>query len=292
MRRSGLGLQVNQNMATREEWIGPVGQEWARRGAALERLLGPAGAAGLEALSAGPGERIVDLGCGGGTSTLALADAVGPRGRVTGIDVSPDLLALARERLADRANVELVEADAQRHEFAERHDALFSRFGAMFFDDPPAALENLRRALQPGARAVFVAWREVGRNQWASVPMTYAQEGLGAAISTAGPGPFAWADPAVFEPLLEGAGFREVRTTGHEFMAEIADGDDPDPVERAVLFMTRVGPLARRLREAPESARHEALEFLRARLRRHAARHVSDGAVRLLASAWIIETRA
>ncbi len=279
-------------MATREEWIGPVGQEWARRGAALERLLGPAGAAGLAALGAVQGERVLDLGCGGGSTTLALADAVGPEGRVTGIDVSPDLVALARDRLGGRANVELVEADAQRHSFAERHDALFSRFGAMFFDDPPAAFENLRRALQPGARAVFVAWREVSRNQWAAVPMTYAQEGLGAAVSTGGPGPFAWADPVTFRPLLEGAGFRDVRASDHEFMAEIADGDDPDPVERAVQFMTRIGPLARRLREAPESARHEATEFLRKRLRRHAARHVDDGAVRLLASAWIVEARA
>ncbi len=279
-------------MATREEWIGRVGQEWARRGAALEGLLGPAGAAGLAALGARPGERVLDLGCGAGGSTLALAEAVGPEGRVTGIDVSPDLVALARERLAGHAHVELIEGDAQRHAFAARHDALFSRFGAMFFEDPPAAFENLRGALQPGARAVFVAWREVARNQWAAVPMTYAQEGLGAAISTGGPGPFAWADPAVFRPLLEGAGFRDVRCSTHEFMAEIADGDDPDPVERAVQFMTHVGPLARRLREAPESARREAMEFLRKRLRRHAARHVDDGAVRLLASAWIIEARA
>jgi SAM-dependent methyltransferase len=276
-------------MATREEWIGPVGEEWARRGAALERLLGPAGAAGLRALAPGAGERILDLGCGGGASTAALADAVGPEGRVTGIDVSPDLLAVARARLAGRGNVELIEADAGRHPFApSAEDALFSRFGAMFFDDPPAAFANLRRALKPDARAVFVAWREPARNQWAAVPMTFVQEGLGGAVATGGPGPFAWADPAVYRPLLQGAGFREVRETTHEFMAEIADGDDPDPVARAAAFMTRVGPLARRLREAPESTRREAVAFLGHRLRRH----VKGGAVRLLASAWIIEARA
>ena len=276
-------------MATREEWIGPVGQEWARRGAALERLLGPAGAAGLAALAPRRGERILDLGCGGGATAEALADAVGPEGRVTGIDVSPDLIAVARSRLAGRGNVELVEADAGCHTFAPAgHDALFSRFGAMFFDDPPAALANVHLALKPGARAVFVAWREATRNQWAAVPMTFVQEGLGGAPATGGPGPFAWAEPAVYRPLLQGAGFCDVRETGHEFMAEIADGDDPDPVGRAVGFMTRVGPLARRLRDAPEATRHEALEFLSHRLRRH----VKAGAVRLLASAWIIEARA
>jgi SAM-dependent methyltransferase len=276
-------------MATREEWIGPVGEEWARRGAALERLLGPAGAAGLRALAPSAGERILDLGCGGGSSTGALADAVGPEGRVTGIDVSPDLLAVARARLADRGNVELIEADAGRHPFApSTEDALFSRFGAMFFDDPPAAFANLRRALKPDARAVFVAWREPARNQWAAVPMTFVQEGLGGAVATGGPGPFAWADPAVYRALLQGAGFCEVRETTHEFMAEVADGDDPDPVARAAAFMTRVGPLARRLREAPENTRREAVAFLGHRLRRH----VKGGAVRLLASAWIIEARA
>lgn len=276
-------------MATREEWIGPVGQEWARRGAALERMLAPAGAAGLRALAPRPGERIIDLGCGAGASTEALADAVGPEGRVTAVDVSPALVSVARTRLSGRANVELIEADAGRHAFAPAgHDALFSRFGAMFFDDPPAALANLRRALEPGARAVFVAWREAARNQWAAVPMTFVQEGLGGAVATGGPGPFAWADPAVYRPLLQAAGFGDVREGTHEFMAEIAEGDDPDPVARAAAFMTRIGPLARRLREAPESTRREAMAFLAQRLRRH----VKGGAVRLLASAWIIEARA
>ncbi len=276
-------------MATREEWIGPVGQEWARRGVPLERLLAPAGAAGLGALAPRPGERILDLGCGAGASTEALADAVGPQGHVTGVDVSPDLIALARARLAGRGNIDLIEADAGRHAFAPAgHDALFSRFGSMFFDDPPAALANLRHALAPAARAVFVAWREAARNQWAAVPMTFVQEGLGGAVATGGPGPFAWADPAVYRPLLEHAGFDAIRETAHEFMAEIADGDDPDPVARAAAFMARVGPLARRLRDAPESTRREAMGFLAQRLRRH----VRDGSVRLLASAWIIEARA
>jgi hypothetical protein len=87
--------------------------------------------------------------------------------------------------------------------------------------------------------------------------------------------------------VQEGAGFGEIRENAHEFMAEIADGDEPDPVARAVQFMARIGPLARRLAEAPEAARSEALSFLAHRLRRH----VKEGAVRLLASAWIIEAR-
>lgn len=276
-------------MATREDWIGRTGQEWSRHETALERLLGPAGHAGIGALAPRPGERILDLGCGSGASTLALAEAVAPGGRVTAVDISPDLIAKARIRLADAALVDVVEADAQHHYFgAGTHDVLFSRFGAMFFDNPAAAFANLHNALQPGARAVFVAWREPVRNQWASVPMTFTTEAVAPPAPSTGTGPFAWADPNVFRPLLIEAGFHDIRETPHEFMAEIADGESPDPVHRAVAFMMRIGPFAARLRGADPAAKAEAETFLIQRL----GRHLHDGAVRLLASAWIIEARA
>ncbi len=279
-------------MASREEWVGRTGQEWARRGDALDVLLGPAGDAGLEALAVGTGQRVLDLGCGGGASTERLAAQVGPDGHVTGIDVSPDLMELARARLAGQANVELIEADAERHAFTPGgFDALFSRFGSMFFDNPPAALTNLHSAVRPDGSAVFVAWRDIMRNQWASVPMTFVAEEMPAGtpnMGAPGPGPFAWAEPQTFVPLLEGAGFRDVRHRTHEFMAELSDGDDPDPLERGLSFMMRIGPLASRLKGAGDEAKAQARSFLSRRL----ARHVQDGALKLLASAWVIEARA
>lgn len=276
-------------VASREDWIGRTGQEWARRQEALERLLGPAGSAGLTALNPRPGERIVDIGCGAGASAAALAEAVAPNGHVLAVDVSPDLVSRARGRLAPYPHAEVVEADAQHLDLGEgAFDALYSRFGAMFFDHPPTALRNLHRSLRPGVRAVFVAWRPPERNQWASVPMTFSTDGLADPGRPAGAGPFAWADPGVFRPLLEGAGFHDVRVETSEYLAEIADGDDPDPLQRAIDFMLRIGPLASRLRGTPDAARREAEVFLKSRL----ARHVQDGAVRLLASAWIIEARA
>lgn len=276
-------------MPTREEWIGRTGQEWAKRGDALGLMLGPAADAGLEALGPRPGERILDLGCGSGASTMALAHAVAPTGAVTAIDVSPDLLAQARLRLQGSDGVEFLEADAQTHAFEPlSHDALYSRFGSMFFDDPPVAFANLHAALKPGARAVFVAWRDPSRNQWASVPMTFAAEGQGGATPPTGPGPFAWAAPETFHAALGGGGFSSIRETEFEFMAEISEGDDPDPVARAVNFLMKIGSLAARLRGASDEAKAEARVFLQRRL----ARHVRDDAVRLLASAWIIEARA
>lgn len=274
-------------MATREDWIGRTGEEWAKRGEALERLLGPAGSAGLGALGARSGERVLDLGCGGGVSTEMLASSVAPDGAVTGIDVSPDLICQARQRLDGIDLAEVVEADAERHGFNQSYDAVYSRFGSMFFDDPVAAFRNIVSAMRPGGRAVFVCWREAARNQWASVPMTFVAQGTAAAGPHPGPGPFAWADPTVFRTVLRGAGLEDVRESTFEFMAEIAEGDDPSPLVRAIRFMTRIGPLAQRLRGASDTARREAERFLAERLQRH----VQDDAVRLLASAWIIEAR-
>jgi len=235
-------------MASREEWVGRSGLEWSRRARALDLLLGPADAEGLRTLAPVAGERILDLGCGAGASTAVLAAAVEPSGHVTGIDVSPDLIIQAREKLAGLSNVDAIEADAEVHTFERPFNALYSRFGSMFFDQPSAAFENLTAAILPGGRAVFVAWREPARNQWAAVPMTFVTQGSAKPGSKPGPGPFAWADPNVFVPLLEGAGFRCVNHQTFDFMAEISEGDDPDPIARAVRFMMKIGPLALRLR--------------------------------------------
>ncbi|MCH8952581.1 MAG: class I SAM-dependent methyltransferase, partial [Proteobacteria bacterium] len=125
-------------MAEAFEWAGQMGREWARRVEALDRQLAPAGALGLAALAPRPGERILDLGCGAGATTAKIAAAVGPRGAVTGIDISPDLLAVARARPGNE-EAAFLEGDAESWDFeAGAFDALFSRFGGMFFADPPA----------------------------------------------------------------------------------------------------------------------------------------------------------
>ena len=276
-------------MANVDEWRGRTGQEWARRGRALDLLLGPAAEAGLTALDAQPGMHVLDLGCGSGASTKVLVDRVGSSGNVTGIDVSTHLMRQAREALGTTPNITLTEADAETHPFAEASfDALYSRFGSMFFTNPRAAFANLKRAMKPGAPVVFVAWREPARNHWASVPMTFAADAPHAPGPSSGPGPFAWASPEVFRPILSEAGFTGIREHEHAYSAEISEGDDPDPVARAVRFMMRIGPLAARLRGAPDAAKEEAEVFLSERLRRH----VHDGAVRLRASSWIIRAEA
>lgn len=289
---SGGALEGLGQMATPLDWQGRTGEEWAREAAALDRMLGPVTEIGLARFAAMPGERVLDVGCGAGRSTLALARAVGSGGHVTGIDISPALLAVAEERrIAEQfGQVAFVEADAATHRFPpESFDGMFSAFGTKFFDDPVSALGNLRRSVVRGGRAVMLAWREPGANLWASLAIEAGQAvlGPGKPQDPGAPGPFAWSKAAFVESLLAQAGFREIIWGEIGSRPEISLGEDPDPVARAVAFVSRIGPLARRLRDAPPEAREALVDALTTRLAPH-----SDGkAVRLDASAWVIEAR-
>ncbi len=262
-------------MAEAKEWMAELGRKWAENVGPLDRLLAPAGAEGLEALAAGPGEHVLDLGCGGGATTVALARAVGPEGQVTAVDISPDMLAVARQRPSP-GNVTFIEGDAGRWPFEPaRFDALFSRFGCMFFDDPAAAWANLHRALKPAARAVLVVWRAPEHNPWATIPARVVAEVLGPAepAPPGAPGPFAWADPDYFRPILAAAGFGDIVWEERALVLDIgAEGDD-DPVTRAVRFMLTIGPAARRLKGTPPETRAEVARRLAPAL----AAHVEGG---------------
>src|SRR5262249_32133419 len=142
-------------------WNDAGSRRWVRQQALLDAMLASLGRRALERAAARHGERVVDVGCGCGDTSLALARAVGVTGRVTGIDVSRPMLERAGERAreAGLGTVCFVEADAQTHPFAREHDLVFSRFGVMFFIDPVVAFRNLRGALGPGGRLAFVCWQ-------------------------------------------------------------------------------------------------------------------------------------
>ncbi len=276
------------------EWAGQMGQEWARRVEALDRQLAPAGEVGRAARAPRPGECIRDLGCGGGATTARIVEAVGPKGAVTGIDISPDLLAVARARPGNEGAA-FLEGDAQGWDFeAEAYDALFSRFGCMFFADPPAAYANLRRALKPGARAVLTVWRDLSANPWAALPAAVAAEVLGPAEDQflhavpGAPGPFAWADPMIFQPILEGARFTALEWHEAPITLQVGEAIEAGPVERAVAMLTRIGPAARRLKGRSEEDRAAVAERLAPVLEPF----VSDGWVRMPGLIWVIRARA
>ncbi|HXC54970.1 MAG TPA: class I SAM-dependent methyltransferase [Rhizomicrobium sp.] len=228
-------------------WNGPTGLKWTQFQADMDRNLAAATAGILPFAKAAPGERVLDIGCGAGETSLKLAEAVGPNGRVTGVDVSAPLLGLARARAGAAKNVAFVEADAAFYPFAPDHDLVFSRFGVMFFDAPAAAFANIRTALKPGGRLAFVCWRPAPDNQWVALPAGAARGLLPPQPppDPLAPGPFAFADPGRVAAILTAAGFRDVRIEkldGHMDLGRDAD--------HAAFQMTNLGPLSRALGDA------------------------------------------
>src|SRR5215472_1385185 len=158
-------------------WNGPAVTRWITRQEQMDAALAPVADAAITLAAVQPGERVLDIGCGSGATSIALARLVGPRGQVTGLDVSGPMIELARKRSVGMANLDWLLADAAAHEFPPGStDLLFSRFGVMFFGDPVATFANLRRALRPdGGRLVFTCWRPLNENPWMLLPLQVVQ---------------------------------------------------------------------------------------------------------------------
>ena len=268
-------------------WNAEAGETWAALQEQTDAQLEPHGLRAMEALAPVAGERIVDVGCGSGQTSLALGQAVGRSGAVMGLDISRPLLDLARRRAAEfgAANVSFAEADVQTYAFAPAtFEAVFSRFGVMFFADPPTAFANVRWALKSGGRLAFVCWRTPAENVFITLPYTAAAVQLPPEPpSTPGaPGPFAFADPARLRHILSSAGFRDIELA--QFDRKIGSGD----LEQTLAVSLKLGLLGRALREHPEK-RALVIDDVREALRPHVD---ADGVVRLDSASWIVTARA
>jgi SAM-dependent methyltransferase len=267
-------------------WNGPAGDAWARNADDQDRELQNLGDAALGALAAAPSESVLDVGCGSGTTTVALAGTVGPGGRVVGVDVSAPLLAVARRRAAGMANVTFVQADAQTTAPpGAPFDAVFSRFGLMFFVEPEAAFANLHQATAPGGRLAFICWQDARANPWFFVPMTAVRGLPGLELppppGPEEPGPFTFADPDRVTRILTAGGWRGVELRSHT--DEIVDD-----LDRRVEFSLRQGPAARALEGAADDVREAATT----RVRDAIAAYATDGRVHLGRAAWIVTAQA
>ena len=260
------------NALQREFWNAQPGLNWAVHQAELDALAVDATEALLEAAAPAAGERVLDIGCGAGASSFALARAVGAEGEVLGVDFSAPLLERA-EMLRGEAgipNVRFERGDAQVHRFdVAAFDLAASRFGMMFFADTVAALRNIGGALRPGGRLVFIAWAGPERNPWFTVPQEVAVRRLGPAEPSPpdAPGPMAFRDVARVVRLMREAGFADCAAEAVDVDLHLSGG-----VEAAADLAQHVGPIARMLRdkggtEADRTAIAEALrdEFARFR---------------------------
>jgi SAM-dependent methyltransferase len=269
-------------MTSATDWTGRVGQTWAsewhRTDRSFARLAPHLDAAILASATATP-LRAIDIGCGAGSTSLALATAR-PDATVTGIDLSPDLLAVAGRRGAGRANLDFRHGDATTVAQALAPlDLLVSRHGVMFFADPVPAFAALRAASRPGAALVFSCFRARTDNPWAS-DLIERVTGI-CPPSTPGyaPGPFGFADPVITTAILTRAGWT-VDSPARVDVAYLA-GAGEDPVADAAAFFHHIGPLASALKQAADPA------ALDARLKAVLERYRTDDTVAFSASAWI-----
>ncbi|MCC6849284.1 MAG: methyltransferase domain-containing protein [Deltaproteobacteria bacterium] len=267
-------------------WNEQGGPRWVGLQEALDAQLAPFGRIVMDRLAIGPGERVLDVGCGCGETTLELGRRVGPRGTVVGVDISTVMLERARQRGAGAANVEFLAADAQTRPFVDASfDVVFSRFGVMFFQDPHAAFANFHRALAPGGRLGFHCWKTFKENDFMTVPFAAALRHVPPPPpppSPDAPGPFAFADPDRVRGILGDAGFAEVGFESRHDPMALGAG-----VEEAADFALQLGPASLALREASS----DAIAKVRASVREVLAAHVVDGRVRLGTSSWVVTAR-
>jgi SAM-dependent methyltransferase len=203
---------------------------WPRR----ERLTEAVSPCLLDAVRARPGQRMCDIGCGGGRLTITLARLVGPEGHAVGIDLSVPLIELARDRAqsAGVANVDFVQLDVQTGALAEDpFDLAVSQFGVMFFDEPTVAFSAIRSYLHPEGRLVFACWQGVERNPW---HVGTALRRLLPSPPVPAPGkspvgPFAFGDDEYVSELLEAAGFAGIRNTAYEATVRASASAVVDP---------------------------------------------------------------
>ena len=270
-----------------EYWNSKVGETWVLMQERMDLALTPVTAALLAAAAPGPGELVLDVGCGAGETTLAVDAVVGEGGHAIGLDVSEPLLARARERAeALQSEAEFIVADAATWAEETGVDLIISRFGVMFFADPGAAFANLHGLAAPGGRLVFACWQPAARNLWATLPMT-ALAHLLPVMPPAEPhvpGPFAFADAARVATLLEAAGWQDLAFHSLPFEMMVGEGDDP--IASAVQFNLRIGPAARAVRDAGigNAAKPVLTEALQPFL--------YDGQVRLPGAIWLVTARA
>jgi SAM-dependent methyltransferase len=278
---------TNPNANQHQEWNNATGRRWLERHEAVDRQLAPFGRRAMDRADIGAGQRVLDVGCGCGETTLELARRVGAGGFVTGIDISRLLIERARQLAGESrlANIRFEEGDAQTFPFPpQSFDVVFSRFGIMFFDDPDAAFANLRAALRPGGRMSFVCWPAPRENQFITIPIAAATRHitLPEPSDPDAPGPFAFAEPERVRRILSRAGFSDIET---ERVIEKVGGGTLDETANQ---LAEVGPLSSILDSIDEQTRRAIVADIRAAL----AGLASQGRDFLDAVSWLVSARS
>ena len=265
-------------------WDGAGGEHWVAEQVRYDEINAAFGTRLVAVLAPQPGERVLDVGCGNGALSLAIAPLVAPTGLVLGLDISGPMLDVAAQRahVAQVSNAIFERGDAQTYQPEDgSFDALVSRFGVMFFDDPDAAFANLARSLRRGGRTVFTCWQNVLANEWLMVPVgaALAHVPLPELGEPGQPGPFSLAEPDRVHSILEGAGFVDVSV--EDLRCPMRMGST---VEDTVSFMQRTDMAEALMADVSDEAAAAAWEAVRDALEPYAG---PNGVV-LQGAAWLV----
>lgn len=266
-------------------WNGTAGRAWVDAQPLLDQMYKPLETLLTDAVSAAAPQRVLDVGCGSGSTTQAIARQLGADGDCVGVDVSEPMIAAARARVAqDSSPARFVQADAQRHPFEPAsYDMIVSRFGVMFFDDPVEAFTNLRHAAREDGLLQCIVWRSAADNPF----MTTAERAAAPLLPNLParrpdePGQFAFADRNRVRRILEDSGWSAI-----EFRA--VDVDCTFPESQLVYYLSRLGPVGRILHEVDEPTRGHVIELARGAFEPYV--HGAD--VRFTAACWMVSARA
>lgn len=262
-------------------WNGRGGRAWVDRQASLDQLFKPLEDRLVEEVRAAQGQRVLDVGCGTGSTTLAVARLLGAAGHCTGADISQPMIGLAKARARQEASpAGFICADVQTHAFEPASfDTIISRIGVMFFDNPVAAFANLRRAGTDSARLRCIAWRSPAENPF----MTTAERAAAPLLPhipprrADAPGQFAFADRDRVSTILQKSGWADIDIQPVDFECAM-------PEKELLGYVTRLGPVGLVLEDADEQTRRHVIETVRAAF----DPYVQGSDIRFTAACWMI----